>query len=59
MPLRNIIVKTMNGYRLLYKLNAIINTDIDDKLDITYILLHILTEQIELFFDKISQDFYE
>ena len=51
--------KQINNNLNTQDLDAIINVDFDDKLDIIYKLLHVLTEQIELFSDKISQDFYE
>lgn len=51
--------KEINNNLSTQDLNAIINADFEDKLDIIYKLLHVLTEQIELFSDKISQDFYE
>ena len=35
------------------------NVEIENSLDAIYELLHILTEQVEMFAEKISQDFYE
>lgn len=40
-------------------LNEIGNVEIENSLDAIYELLHILTEQVEMFAEKISQDFYE
>lgn len=40
-------------------IETISNISFDDKLDAIYKLLHILTEQFELFSEKISQEFYE
>ncbi len=40
-------------------INKINNSLIEDDFDAIYELLHILTEQIEIFSEKISQEFYE
>ena len=40
-------------------INKINNSLIENDFDAIYELLHILTEQIEMFSEKISQEFYE
>ncbi len=40
-------------------INKISKVSIENSLDAIYELLHIMTEQIEMFSEKISQDFYE
>ncbi len=40
-------------------INKISNVSINNNLDAIYELLHILTEQMEMFSEKISQLFYE
>ena len=40
-------------------INKIANEPIEDYLDVIYQLLHIMTEQVEMFSEKVSKDFYE
>lgn len=40
-------------------INKISKVSIENSFDAIYELLHIMTEQIEMFSEKISQDFYE
>ena len=40
-------------------INKIANEPIEDHLDVIYQLLHIMTEQVEMFSEKVSKDFYE
>lgn len=40
-------------------INLITNEHIEDHLDVIYQLLHIMTEQVEIFSEKVSKDFYE
>ena len=40
-------------------INKISKVSIENSLDAIYELLHIMTEQIEMFSEKISQEFYE
>ena len=40
-------------------INVISNEPIDDHLDVIYQLLHIMTEQVEMFSQKIANEFFE
>ena len=40
-------------------INKIVNEPIEDHLDVIYQLLHIMTEQVEMFSEKVSKDFFE
>jgi len=40
-------------------INTIANEPIEDHLDVIYQLLHIMTEQVEMFSEKIANDFFE
>lgn len=40
-------------------INLITKEPIDDHLDVIYQLLHLMTEQVEMFTEKISKEFYE
>ena len=40
-------------------INLITKEPIDDYLDVIYQLLHLMTEQVEMFTEKISKEFYE
>lgn len=40
-------------------LNLITKEPIEDHLDVIYQLLHLMTEQVEMFAEKVSKDFYE
>jgi hypothetical protein len=40
-------------------INKITNEPIEDHLDVIYQLLHIMTEQVEMFSEKIANDFFE
>ena len=40
-------------------INKIGNVNIENSLDAIYELLHIMTEQIEMFSEKIAKDFYD
>ena len=53
--LNNGIGNTMNTNDI----NEITSVAFDDKLDVIYELIHLMTEQVELFSEKISSDFFE
>lgn len=53
--LNNGIGNTMNTNDI----NEITNVAFEDKLDVIYELIHLMTEQVELFSEKISSDFFE
>lgn len=40
-------------------INLITKEPIEDYLDVIYQLLHIMTEQVEMFAEKVSNEFYE
>ena len=40
-------------------INLITSENIDDHLDIIYQLLHVMTEQMEMFTEKVANDFFE
>ena len=40
-------------------MHEIANVSISDRLDFIYKLLHVMTEQMELFMEKVSNDFFE
>ena len=40
-------------------INQITNGDSNDYLDVIYQLLHVMTEQVEMFSEKVANDFYE
>lgn len=40
-------------------ISAITKEPIEDHLDIIYQLLHIMTEQVEMFSEKVATDFYD
>lgn len=40
-------------------IDNIASVNLEDELDIIYQLLHILTEQVEMFTEKVANDFYE
>ena len=55
----NKLNKDINNNLNTKDVDSIMNVSLGDQLDIIYELLHLLTEEIELFSEKISQDFFE
>ena len=51
--------KEINNDLDSYDINTISKEPIEDHLNVIYQLLHIMTEQFEMFSEKISNDFFE
>ena len=51
--------KEINNDLDSYDINTISKEPIEDHLNVIYQLLHIMTEQVEMFSEKISNDFFE
>lgn len=51
--------KEINNDLDSYDINTISKEPIEDHLNVIYQLLHIMTEQVEMFSEKISNDFFK
>ena len=55
----NEINRQVNNDLSIKDISNITNVNSTEYLDIIYQLLHVMTEQVEMFTEKISNDFYE
>ena len=55
----NELNKQINNDYSVEDISNITNAESTEYLDIIYQLLHVMTEQVEIFTEKVSNDFYE